>query len=139
MIVVVAKYLIPKGYRALTVFPLILLSDKSDRSDRVLINHERIHIRQQLELLGMARLDHGAVAPGECAPGQHAPAGQRFDVDPSGGKGRKLLALDADGEVAAPVFRKIEMEAWRLRPLPRCAPRQAGRNGSGGASVRDPW
>ncbi len=51
MIVIVAKYLIPKGYRGITIFPFIVLSDKNDLVDAVLINHERIHIRQQLELL----------------------------------------------------------------------------------------
>jgi len=37
--------------RAITIFPFILLSDKQSKEDKVLINHEMIHIRQQLELL----------------------------------------------------------------------------------------
>ncbi len=51
MIVLVFKYLIPKGFRGFTFFPFVFLSDKKDKSHSVLLNHERIHIRQQLELL----------------------------------------------------------------------------------------
>jgi len=51
MFVIVAKYLIPKGYRGLTVFPFVFLKFRFDSANKVLINHERIHIRQQLELL----------------------------------------------------------------------------------------
>ncbi len=35
----------------ITLFPFILLRRKSDRKNKILINHERIHIRQQMELL----------------------------------------------------------------------------------------
>ncbi len=35
----------------ITLFPFILLRRKSDRHNEILINHEKIHIRQQLELL----------------------------------------------------------------------------------------
>ena len=51
MIVLVFKYLLPKGYRGLTLFPFIFLLRKEDKQNVVLINHEKIHIRQQLELL----------------------------------------------------------------------------------------
>ena len=51
MIVLVLKYLTPKGFRGITLFPFIILVDKKDREDAVMLNHEKIHIRQQLELL----------------------------------------------------------------------------------------
>jgi hypothetical protein len=51
MIVIVFKYLIPKGFRGFTFFPFVILSDEKDKSHGILLNHERIHIRQQLELL----------------------------------------------------------------------------------------
>lgn len=51
MIVLVSKYLIPKGYRGLTLWPFVLLKNKIDKQNIILLNHERIHIRQQLELL----------------------------------------------------------------------------------------
>ncbi|TKC12724.1 hypothetical protein FA048_03650 [Pedobacter polaris] len=36
---------------AMAIFPFILLKDKAQKKDAVLINHERIHLKQQLELL----------------------------------------------------------------------------------------
>lgn len=51
MFLIVSKYLIPKGYRGMTVFPFVILRDREAIDMLVLINHERIHIRQQLELL----------------------------------------------------------------------------------------
>ncbi len=51
MIVIVFKYLTPKWVRGITLFPFIVLSEKLDRNDAVLLNHEKIHIRQQLEML----------------------------------------------------------------------------------------
>ena len=51
MIVLVIKYLIPKGFRGLTVYPFIFLFNKKDKINPKLLNHERIHIRQQLEML----------------------------------------------------------------------------------------
>ena len=51
MIVIVAKYLIPKGYSGLAVFPFIIVKYVNDSKNKVTINHEKIHLRQQLELL----------------------------------------------------------------------------------------
>lgn len=51
MILIVSKYLIPKGFSGLTIFPFILFRNEKNRSDAVFLNHEKIHIRQQLELL----------------------------------------------------------------------------------------
>lgn len=36
---------------AIALFPFIILRKKEARQDQVLINHEKIHLRQQLELL----------------------------------------------------------------------------------------
>jgi hypothetical protein len=51
MFLIATKYLIPKGYRGLTVFPFIFVKYNSDKKNEVFVNHERIHLRQQLELL----------------------------------------------------------------------------------------
>lgn len=51
MFVIVAKYLIPKGFAGLTLFPFIILKEKRDVSNPVMLQHEKIHIRQQMELL----------------------------------------------------------------------------------------
>ena len=51
MIIIVSKYLIPKGFRGLTVFPFVVLKYRESKNDLTLMNHEKIHLRQQLELL----------------------------------------------------------------------------------------
>ncbi|GIQ57748.1 hypothetical protein ACHRVW_16490 [Flavobacterium collinsii] len=51
MFLIVAKYLIPKGYRGMAVFPFVILKYGADKENAVLVNHEKIHLRQQLELL----------------------------------------------------------------------------------------
>jgi hypothetical protein len=51
MFVIVAKYLIPKGFRGITIFPFVLIKHSFDSENKVLVNHEKIHLRQQLELL----------------------------------------------------------------------------------------
>ncbi|MFJ1474907.1 hypothetical protein ACILE9_11690 [Capnocytophaga cynodegmi] len=47
----VCKRLIPKGYRAITLYPFIFVRERMDKNNAVLINHECIHLRQQAELL----------------------------------------------------------------------------------------
>lgn len=49
--VLVSKYLVPNGYLGMSVFPFIFLKNKFLKSNVILINHERIHLRQQLEML----------------------------------------------------------------------------------------
>lgn len=49
--IIISKYLVPKGYLGLTLFPFIILKHKNLKSEVVLINHENIHLRQQLEML----------------------------------------------------------------------------------------
>lgn len=50
MFIVINKYLIPKKYRAISLFPFIIIKDGFDKTNLVLINHEKIHLRQQAEL-----------------------------------------------------------------------------------------
>lgn len=47
----ISKFLVPKGYTGLAVFPFVFLKHSSLKFDEILINHEKIHLRQQLELL----------------------------------------------------------------------------------------
>lgn len=49
--ILISKYLVPKGYTGLAVFPFVFLKHKSFKGDCILMNHEKIHLRQQLELL----------------------------------------------------------------------------------------
>ena len=51
MILIVFKYLTPIGFRGLTFYPFVFLADEDDKLNKIFINHERIHIRQQIELL----------------------------------------------------------------------------------------
>ncbi|QBZ96629.1 hypothetical protein [Flavobacterium sangjuense] len=51
MFVIVSRYLIPKGFRGITLFPFIIVSEHDLKQNPVMINHEKIHIRQQIELL----------------------------------------------------------------------------------------
>ena len=43
--------MVPCGYSGITIFPFMFLKHKALRVNGVLINHESIHLRQQLELL----------------------------------------------------------------------------------------
>jgi hypothetical protein len=49
--VFVSKYIVPKSFRGITLYPFIFLRHANDKYDPVLIHHERIHLRQQIELL----------------------------------------------------------------------------------------
>jgi hypothetical protein len=51
MLIIISKFLIPKGFRAMTIFPFIVIRKDLDAKNLVLINHEKIHLQQQLELL----------------------------------------------------------------------------------------
>ncbi|MBP0903231.1 hypothetical protein ACFSKN_14765 [Mariniflexile gromovii] len=47
----ISKYLVPKGYLGVTCYPFVFLKTKELKLDSVLINHENIHLRQQIEIL----------------------------------------------------------------------------------------
>lgn len=52
MIIVRNKYIPVKDYTAMCVWPFIFVrSDKTIRNEEVVMNHEKIHARQQAELL----------------------------------------------------------------------------------------
>ncbi|RRQ45424.1 hypothetical protein [Chryseobacterium sp. SC28] len=51
MIIVCQRLLKNTKISGIAVFPFILLRKKSDKANKILINHEKIHLRQQLELL----------------------------------------------------------------------------------------
>jgi len=49
--IIVYKYIVPNGYVGITVFPFVFLKHKALKHNKVIINHEKIHLRQQLEML----------------------------------------------------------------------------------------
>lgn len=51
MIVLVNKYFPGKGFAGITLWPFVILKEEAYRKDKVLLNHERIHYKQQAELL----------------------------------------------------------------------------------------
>ncbi|GER57996.1 hypothetical protein [Patiriisocius marinus] len=51
MIPVVNRFLIHKYYNGVTVWPFVLMRHKALKDNLVFMNHEKIHLRQQIELL----------------------------------------------------------------------------------------
>lgn len=49
--ILVFKHFFYKNYVGLSVWPFIILKHDALKADSVLINHEKIHLKQQLELL----------------------------------------------------------------------------------------
>ncbi len=47
----ISKYLVPKGYLGLTIFPFVFLKYSHLKLNKNLLNHEKIHLRQQIEIL----------------------------------------------------------------------------------------
>ncbi len=51
MFLIVLKHMVPDGFLGVTFFPFIFLKNEDLKKDQVFINHEKIHVRQQLQLL----------------------------------------------------------------------------------------
>ena len=51
MILLVNRFLVRKRFTGMTLWPFIIVRDKQLKQDEVFLNHECIHLRQQLELL----------------------------------------------------------------------------------------
>jgi len=47
----ISKYIVPKGFIGITLYPFIFLKEKKLKNDVILLNHEKIHLKQQQELL----------------------------------------------------------------------------------------
>lgn len=52
--ILVIRHLFYRNYVGLSIWPFIILRSPALRNDAVLLNHERIHLRQQAELLLVA-------------------------------------------------------------------------------------
>jgi len=51
MILIVNKSLLSGRFKGISLWPFVILQDKQLKKDRFFLNHEKIHLRQQLELL----------------------------------------------------------------------------------------
>lgn len=49
--ILITKHIFPSKFNGLAIYPFILLKNKSLKSNLLIINHEKIHLKQQLELL----------------------------------------------------------------------------------------
>ncbi|QNM85707.1 hypothetical protein H9W90_00865 [Polaribacter pectinis] len=49
--ILISKFIVPKGFTGITLFPFIFLKETDFKDDKILVNHEKIHLKQQLELL----------------------------------------------------------------------------------------
>jgi hypothetical protein len=53
MFVLVNPFLLRKNFLGIALWPFIILKKQELKLDRIFINHERIHLRQQIEMLVM--------------------------------------------------------------------------------------
>lgn len=51
MILIVNRFLLRKGFNGITLWPFVVLRKKELKTDARFLHHERIHLRQQAELL----------------------------------------------------------------------------------------
>lgn len=49
--ILVIKYFVPKGFSGITLFPFVFVTHAKSKLNTAFVNHERIHLKQQLELL----------------------------------------------------------------------------------------
>lgn len=49
--ILISKYLVPRGYLGMAIYPFMFLKTKALKENIALLNHEKIHLRQQIELL----------------------------------------------------------------------------------------
>ena len=50
MRLIISKFWVPKGFSGITVYPFIFAREKYLRTNKTFVNHEKIHLRQQVEL-----------------------------------------------------------------------------------------
>jgi hypothetical protein len=51
VILIVNKYVLGKSFKGVSLWPFVILKNKNLKEDVNFINHEKIHLRQQIELL----------------------------------------------------------------------------------------
>ena len=51
MIVIVNRFLLRKGFNGIALWPFIILRKKEMKGDVRMLTHEKIHLRQQVEML----------------------------------------------------------------------------------------
>jgi hypothetical protein len=49
--ILTSKYIVPNGYLGITLFPFVFVKDSKFKMNKYFLNHEQIHLRQQMEML----------------------------------------------------------------------------------------
>lgn len=49
--IIISKYLVPKRYIGITIYPFIFLKNKQLKQNKIVVTHESIHLKQQIELV----------------------------------------------------------------------------------------
>lgn len=49
--ILISKYMVPNGYVGISLYPFIFVKNAALKSNARFLNHEMIHLRQQLEML----------------------------------------------------------------------------------------
>ncbi|HUH28349.1 hypothetical protein [Gelidibacter sp.] len=49
--ILVSKYIVPNGFTGIALFPFVFVKYAYLKLNQVFVNHERIHLKQQVELL----------------------------------------------------------------------------------------
>lgn len=49
--IIICNSFFSKRFSGMAIYPFIILRNKADSNDKLFINHEKIHLKQQLELL----------------------------------------------------------------------------------------
>jgi hypothetical protein len=49
--IIISKYFVPRGYLGIAIFPFVFLKHHSLKAELRFVNHEKIHLKQQLEML----------------------------------------------------------------------------------------
>ncbi|MBA5793376.1 hypothetical protein H1R17_02705 [Flavobacterium sp. xlx-214] len=51
MRLIISKFWVPKGFSGITIYPFIFARENFWKNNTIFINHEKIHLRQQIETL----------------------------------------------------------------------------------------
>ena len=51
MRLIISKFWVPQGFSGITIFPFVFVRDVFWAEKKSVVNHEKIHLRQQIEML----------------------------------------------------------------------------------------
>lgn len=48
---IISKFWVPKGFSGITIYPFVFTRELFWKANKTFVNHEKIHLRQQIEML----------------------------------------------------------------------------------------